>query len=124
MRRSAEKIISGDPHHPLRFLLDRKGKFKRTQGLSHAELANRPDLVQMGHITSDKVGGEERLMLQGAWENQYMNVTLETPSRGGAVLERTAIDIGGIAVDLETARFWEKIGWLAEGTVSRANRVP
>jgi hypothetical protein len=31
---------------------------------------------------------------------------------GGAVLERVAIDIGGTAVDLKTAIFWEQLSWL------------
>jgi Bacterial toxin 5 len=123
MRRAAERLIRNDPRHPLRFLLDERGRFKQSRGLSHAELANRPDLIQMGHIESHKLRGEERLMLQGAWENQFMNVTVEAPSIGGAVLERVAIDIGGIAVDAETAKFWEKIGWLPKGTIEKAPRL-
>lgn len=123
MRREAARKIAEDPNHPLSFLIQNK-KFKPQKGLSHAELANRPDLVQMGHITSDKIGGQERLMLQGAWENQLSNVTIEAPYKGGAVLNQTAIDIGGIAVDLKTAQFWEKIGWLPKGTVQNAPRIP
>ena len=123
MRRAAARLIRVDPNHPLRFLLDEKGRFKPTRGLSHAELADRPDLVQMGHIVSDKLGGQERLMLQGAWENQRNNITVEHSSIGGAVLENPAIDIGGIAVDLKTATFWEQIGWLKKGTVEKALRV-
>src|SRR5688572_6766038 len=66
MRRAAAKMIQADPHHPLRFLLDGSGKFKKQTGLAHAQLVDRPDLVQMGHIMSNKTGGNERLMLQGA----------------------------------------------------------
>ena len=76
MRREAERLISRDPHHPLRFLLDESGHFRRTRGLEHTELLNRPELVQMGHIRSRLLGGRERLMLQGAFENQWNNVTL------------------------------------------------
>jgi Bacterial toxin 5 len=120
MRNAAAKKIASDPDHPLRFLLDAQGKFKSQAGFKHHELIDRPDIVQMGHIASDKLGSTERLMLQGAWENQLNNVTIEGPRVGGAVLEQRAIDIGGIAVDLKTARFWEQIGWLKPGTVKAA----
>ena len=57
---------------PLRFLLDKSGKnFKKTRGLTHSELIDDPTLVQMGHLGSSKLGGPDRIVLQGAWENQY-----------------------------------------------------
>jgi hypothetical protein len=124
MRRVAARTIASDPDHPLSFLLNGRGRFKPTRGLSHAELVDRPDLVQMGHIASNKLGGQERLMLQGAWENQINNLTIEAPRVGGAVLNQTAIDIGGIAVDLKTAQFWEKFGSLPGDTVQNAPRIP
>jgi RHS repeat-associated protein len=123
MRREAARIIGKDPNHPLRFLLDKALKFKAQKGLKHAELADRPDIVQMGHIASDKLGGQERLMLQGAWENQLNNISVEASHIGGGVLHQIAIDIGGIAVDLKTATFWESIGWLKSGTVNAAPRI-
>jgi RHS repeat-associated protein len=123
MRAAAERIIRGDPNHPLRFLLNSQGRFKAQQGLSHAELIDRPDLVQMGHISSNKLGGGERLMLQGAWDNQLTNIAVETPSVGGAVLGQPAISIGRLAVDPTTAAFWEEIGWLDPGTVANAPLV-
>ena len=123
MRAAAARIIKSDPNHPLKFLLEKSGKFKSQKGLTHAELVDRPDIVQMGHIASNKLGGTERLMLQGAWENQWNNLTVENPHIGGAVLEQGAIDIGGIAVDIKTATFWEEIGWLKPGTVSGAAKI-
>ena len=123
MRRAAAKTIEADPKHPLRFLLGAEGKFKKQDVFTHAELADRPDLVQMGHIMSDKTGGQERLMLQGAWENQFNNVTIEAPRVGGAVLDQPAISIGGIAVDLKTAKFWESIGLLKPGAVNAAPMI-
>jgi RHS repeat-associated protein len=123
MRDAAAKKIASDPNHPLRFLLDEKGKFKEQSGLTHAELADRPEIAQMGHIQSNKTGGKERLMLQGAWENQFNNVTIESPHVGGAVLDQTAVEIGGIAVDLKTAKFWEEIEFLMPGTVVAAPRI-
>jgi hypothetical protein len=72
---------------------------------------------------SNKTGGQERLMLQGAWENQLNNVTVEMSHIGGAVLDQVAISIGGIAVDRRTAQFWESIGWLKPGTVAAAPKI-
>jgi RHS repeat-associated protein len=123
MRRAAQRIIGADPNHPLRFLLDSNGRFKATRGVTHDALIDSPDRVQMGHIRSNKAGGPERLMLQGAWENQRNAVTLERPRIHGFVEDQPAIDIGGIAVEQKTAEFWEKIGWLPAGTVHSAPRV-
>jgi hypothetical protein len=74
----------------------------------------------MGHIASDKLGSTDRIMLQGAWENQLNNISVEGPHIGGAVLGQEAISIGGIAVETNTAKFWEKIGRLPRGTVQNA----
>ena len=77
-RSEALRIIREDPNHPLRFLLDKTGtRFKPTRGLSHRELIDDPTLVQMGHLRSDKLGLPDRIVLQGAWENQVQNITIE-----------------------------------------------
>ena len=123
MRRGAARIIRNTPNHPLKFLLNSQGRFKSSRGLSHAELIDRPDIVQMGHITSKKSGRPERVMLHGAWENQLNNISAEHPSKGGGFVENIAIDIGGIAVDRTTAQFWEDIGWLKKGSVAAAPTV-
>lgn len=125
-RRAAAKHIRNTPNHPLRFLLDANSNFKSTRGLKHSELANRPDLVQMGHIVSKKAGGQ-RVVLQGAWENQLNNVTAEHPGPGGARqsvhIQNEAIDIGGVGVEAETAKLWEREGLIPSGTVANAPRV-
>lgn len=124
MRRAAQRLIASVANHPLRFLLNASGRFHRQQGMTeHHNLADHPELVQMGHIESDKLGGPERLMLQGAWEYQLNNVSIEGPRVAGAVISQEAISIGGIAVDRRTAQFWEDIGWLAKGTVANSPRV-
>ncbi len=131
MRSAAEAIIRNDPNHPLRFLLGENGKFKPTRGLSHAELMDAPDLVQMGHIGSNKLGETERLMLQDAWENQFNNLTIEHTRVGGAVVNQRAVDIGGIAVSERTAQSYE-LAWeysggnlgLPPGTTARAPVIP
>lgn len=103
-------------------MLNNEGRFFKTRGLSHAELMDNPRLIQMGHITSKVSGETERIMLQGAWENQFNALTIERSSIGGFV-HNTAIDIGGIAVDLRTAQSWESFGFLQQGTVEAARRL-
>ncbi len=121
MRRAAAKKIAETEGHPLRFLLDESGKFK-SSGRQHSELIERPDVVEMGHITSKLAGGPERVMLQAAWLNQFNRVTVEG-TRKGAFIENVAVDIGGIAVDRESAIWWEQLGWLPKGTVANAPRL-
>jgi hypothetical protein len=74
----------------------------------------------MGHITSDKLGGPERLMLQDAWENQLNNLTIESGRIGGAVLDQPAVSIGNIAVSQKTALMWEKFGMIPSGMATNA----
>lgn len=122
-RRAAVRAIRADPNHPLRFLLDSAGNFKRTRGLTHAELADHSDLVQMGHIMSSK-GGGQRVVLQDAWMNQIDNITVEHASKGGAYFEqREAVDIGGIGVERNTALMWEREGRIPPGTVAGAKKI-
>ena len=121
-RNKAESAIRNTPNHPLKFLLDENGKFKPTRGLKHSELADKPDLVQMGHITSKKAGQAERVVLQDAYGNQFSNVTVETPSKGSH-MENVAVDIGGIGVELETAKLWVKARLLSPEILANAKRV-
>jgi hypothetical protein len=124
MRTQAASLIRTTPNHPLAFLLNPVGRFFSSKGLAHSELIDHPEIVQMGHIVSDKAGGSrEYVMLQGAWENQLNAISIEHPSKGGAFAENVAIDIGGVAVDRRTAIWWEVIGWLKPGTVASAPPV-
>jgi RHS repeat-associated protein len=122
MRRDAAALIRNTPGHKLSFLLDAAGNLKSSYGMSHAELIMRPDIVQMGHLVSNKSGLTERIVLQGGWENQFNALTAEKP-RLGTYVENVAIVIGEIGVELKTAQFWESIGWLAPGTVKNAPRI-
>jgi hypothetical protein len=123
MRRDAERIIASDRNHILRFLLDpNTNKFKRTRGLKHSELIDDPTLVQMGHVESAKLGGREMVVLQGAWENQIQNITVEMKA-GVAVLSVPLIDLGGLPVHKPTAIWWEVLGLVPPGTVGNAPTV-
>ncbi|ABE61701.1 hypothetical protein Nham_0825 [Nitrobacter hamburgensis X14] len=123
MRRRSAKLIASDPDHPLGFLLNKRGRFRSQRGLKHHELMERPDIVQMGHIRSNKLGEDEFVMLQGGWENQFNNVTIEMSHIRGAVLDQPAVSIGGVVVDLKTAQYWENVGLLKRGTVACSPRV-
>jgi hypothetical protein len=123
MRSAAAKIILGQDDHPLKFLFTKSGEWKSQRLRQHSRLIDRPDIVEMGHIRSGKLGEPDRIMIQGAWENQVANISIEHPTVGGAVLgygEEEVISIGGIAVHRPTAQFWEDIGWLKPGTVENA----
>jgi hypothetical protein len=122
MREEAAKMIDRAQDHPLKFLLDSNGKFKSSHGLKHDELINRPDVVEMGHFISKSSGQPERIMLQGAWENQYLRIMIEKP-KSGIYAENVAVEIGGIAVDIKTAKFWEDINRIPKGTVDTAARI-
>jgi hypothetical protein len=122
-RRDATRLISRDQNHPLRFLLGTGGNLKRTRGLTHAELVDRPDLVQMGHLKSSKAGGN-RIVLQDAWMNQIDNITIEhSRNKGSFVEQRGAVDIGGVGVEINTAMMWEKENLIPQGTVAAAKKV-
>jgi Bacterial toxin 5 len=122
MRREAAKLIADTEGHPLKFLLNKDNEFRSSHGRDHSYLINHPELVQMGHILSKKSGHPERIMLQGAWENQLLGTSVEHPSRGHFV-ENAAIDIKGIAVDRRTAQFWEDNHFLDKGTVESAKPI-
>jgi len=109
MRQVSESLIRETPDHPLRFLLDEEGHFRSTAGCTDSELCNGPELVHMGHITSNALGEPERIAISGGWENQRDNRLGE--SCGVFFVDREYVDIGGIAVDADTACYWERIGW-------------
>src|SRR5262249_44849512 len=64
MRTVAARMIAENPNHPLRFLLNpATNRFWSSWGRSHATLIDHPEIVQMGHIISNKSGQAERIML-------------------------------------------------------------
>jgi hypothetical protein len=111
-RRDVRRILLTDKNHPLSFLLS-KGRFRRTRGKTHPQLANSIGLVQMGHGPSAK-GGGKKVVLQDAHWNQYDNVTIE--SKPGVMRKSMPmVDIGGIGVERRTAKMWEEAGLLPKG---------
>ncbi len=112
MRGSLNRIVA-DPNHRLRFLVDSHGGW-----LSRTHLSELPT-VQAGHLISFHSGAPEALALEDSFFNQVSNWKGE---RFGAVFEKAAVDIGGVAVELRTAEAWEAAGELPTGTVAAAMR--
>ncbi|WP_404790450.1 S8 family serine peptidase [Altericista sp. CCNU0014] len=104
--------------HPLQFLVDEHGKW-RTSDSQSEELG-----IQAGHLTSNHSlatgnyhnEAPERFALEDALFN-WMDSKAEG---GGAIHEKSAIEIGGLPVEKETAEMWEKIGLIPKGTVANA----
>ena len=130
LRRRAAQIIRSTPGHPLSFLLSPGGDLWPTQqkGQSMPVIIEDPRLVQAGHITSNKAGGPERVMIQLAWTNQRLGATVERTA-GAYVQDQVVVSIGGIAVELGTALFWDQfsadarrqgVDWLPPGIVANA----
>ena len=122
IRKAAAKKIAMTEDHPLKFLLNEKGEFKSPKGLSHDELFSRPDILEMGHVVSKKSGELERIVLQSAWFNQFDRITVEG-KEGLSYVENVAVDIGGIGVELRTAKDWVKAGMLPEEILRSAPRI-
>jgi RHS repeat-associated protein len=126
MRRAAEKKMASSKDPLLKELkenlLDVNGQFKSIPSRTHDVLIDRPDILEMMHVTSKKSGAKEQIVLGSAWINQFDRVTIEG-FRGRHVEKLTAVNIGGIAVELRTARWWQSIGWLPVGTVENAEKL-
>jgi hypothetical protein len=87
-------------------------------------LIDRPDLVEAGHVVSAKSGQPERVILMSAWKNRILSATIEHPSKGGAFMQiESALDVGGIAVDVELAKDWVDAGLLNADVVAAAQRI-
>jgi Bacterial toxin 5 len=95
--RAAKIIASKGDKHPLWFLIKEKGRFKSPR-LTMKDLEEDPKIVEMGHIVSNNSRGnkKEQIMIQMAYLNQLRKKqdTFE------------AVDIEGVATDLESAKRW------------------
>lgn len=106
--------ILAKPAHPLRFLVDSRARRWRATRHGSADPA-----VQVGHLQSLHAGGPERLCLEDADFNQLSNWRGE---RQGAVFAKSCALIGGVHVELRTAKMWEATGMLPIGTVASSPR--
>lgn len=128
--RWALAAILAKPGHPLLFLIDPVAKDWHSRlGSRHKDAFRNEHFptVQAGHLVSFHGlddAAHERLALQDADFNQEQNYTVETRGRRGIVIS-TAIEIGGVPVELRTARMWENVGVLVpKGSVAAARPHP
>ncbi|MFF5296341.1 SpvB/TcaC N-terminal domain-containing protein [Paractinoplanes globisporus] len=73
--------------------------------------------IQMGHATSLHSGAAEKLFIEDTEFNQIASNTAESK---GISIERPGVDLGGIPVEMRTARLLERIYDWPKGTVDAA----
>lgn len=110
-RELVTKTINGNENHPLKDLLVEGRLLNPTvKGTNELAWLENPALVEAGHGASahgalagggSEVGG---LRLQSAYLNRFQSATTEHSSLGGIVLDNRALNIGGVPVDIMTAR--------------------
>ncbi|MEK6675309.1 MAG: RHS repeat-associated core domain-containing protein, partial [Planctomycetota bacterium] len=129
-RRNAEKIIrdavKSGKGHPLERLLDKTGKFfnQTAKGTTSEHWWNDPRFVEAGHVVSMKSGESEKLILMTAEKNRKIAATIEHPDIGGHMaLPSEALDIGGIAVDVDLANDLVNAGYLDAQVVQSATLI-
>ena len=120
------RTILADARHPLGFLVDRRaGHWRATTPWTDA--AQHYPAVQAGHGDSSWVvrgklrGARERLYIEDAHQNQLMGRTVE---RQGGYIKHGGVLLGGVPVELNTARLWVKYGFLPARILARAPYSP
>lgn len=123
--------IRADPSHPLRGLLNSRGD--DWFGRNHGRPRNNPQVeigVQAGHLKGraallQELNGElERFAVEDSLLNQLDGRNEgEGPTRG-VIFDKTALDIGGVAVETQTARDYAKLGYIDEDVVANAPKHP
>jgi len=128
-RKAVAGAIAKDADHPLKFLLNAKGKLKSGVGNSADVWAEMPEMVEAGHAVSKKAltgaaAGTDRFMVMSVWHNRMISGTVEHSSKGGAHLAMDyALEIGGIPVHAGTAYDWVAKGLLAPEVLAAARKV-
>jgi Bacterial toxin 5 len=126
-RKAVAQRIAADPKHPLRFLLNERARLETTRrkGLTHDVMLDNTRLVEAGHVVSHKAGGA-RMILMSAYRNRMISATIEHSSKSkmGSYIEITeALDMGGIAVDVELALDWLNAGNITPEIFQAAKRI-
>ena len=121
MQSMAQRIL-GTPKHPLRFLVNPgTGWWWATS--PWAKAAQHHPAVQAGHgdsswaVRGGAKGMRERLYIEDAGFNQTVANTLE---RKGGIVGHTGVLIGGVPVELATARMWANLGLLPPSVLAKA----
>ncbi|MGB7248375.1 MAG: S8 family serine peptidase [Phormidesmis sp.] len=110
--------------HPLDFLIDADTRNWRGRRVPSASNRGKVDelSVQAGHRESrfSLIDNEqEELAVEDAWYNNFDSAG----EKKGVIHQKKSVEIGGVVVDLASARLWESLGKLPKGTVSTARRL-
>ena len=103
--------IAQTPDHPLRGLLTEDGNWR-----ARSHLSQEPT-VQAGHLVSRHAGFEERFALEDSYFNQQTNWVAESKD---AVVVKSAVEIGRVPVELNTAQMWARTGLLDPAVLAQA----
>jgi Bacterial toxin 5/Pre-toxin TG len=103
--------------HTLQFLLGEDGDWLSRTAFPTTEAEFNQAGVQAGHLTSRHSGDVERFAL----EDPLLNWMDSRQERLGVIIDKSAIDIDGIPVEIQTARMWEELGYIPRGTVASAS---
>jgi RHS repeat-associated protein len=124
-RRNAARIIRDTPGHPLKKLLQANGKFRNTtaKGILGSDWFADPLLVEAGHAVSKKSGKAEKLILMSAEKNRKLSGTIESIEGAWMELPSEALDINGVAVDVDLAKDLVNAGHLDADVVKNAPRI-
>ena len=109
------KKILGDKNHPLRFLVD-----EETKNWKSREKYSDDPTVQAGHLKSLwglSHNEKERLAIEDSLFNQLTSNVAESGKK--AVVEKEAVDIGGVPVEWRTAQMWSNTGMLPNIDLSK-----
>lgn len=102
------RIILADKNHPLRFLLDPK----TGDWLSRAKYSPFPT-VQAGHLKSLWGLGKKELQSLAIEDSTFNQLTSNVAESGNkAIVEKSAIQIGGVFVEQRTAEMWKRLGYI------------
>lgn len=119
MEKSRKTIVS-TPGHPLKFLIN-PGTNKWWSRNKYSPNPN----VQAGHLISKHIlpflQAPERLAIEDATWNQNDSNIVETY---GGYVEKGAVEIAGVVVELRTAETWVKAGLLKQEILSGAASSP
>jgi RHS repeat-associated protein len=125
-RKAAERIIRDTQGHPLKMLLQNGGFRNQTaKGIDAVDWLNNPLFVEAGHVISKKSGKAEKLILMSAEKNRRLSAAIEHPkgANGWFVLQHEALDIGGVAVDVDLANDLVNAGHLSPTVVQNAKKI-
>jgi len=123
-RRAFARRIAAEEEHPLKSVLNAKGRLKQTtaKGITEFDWLEDPTFIEWGHVTSAKVGGNSTVLMS-AYKNRTLSATIEHASKGGYIEIEEALEIGNYLVDKDLALDLLGYGRLTLADIKKARRV-